>query len=162
LAKDKNGDKKSSGMTTKKMMLIGSVFLILTFVITFMSVSFMMNKNSDKAGDKVVKEAEKIIETEHLPLGEDFIVNLAEVGTKRYIKANVTVAYNIEDEKFIEELDKNIVVLRDATITYLKGRTEEQLKDLDGLKNELVKELNKQLKVDSTIVDAYFQSFLIQ
>ena len=166
MAKDKDKEeKKSSGMTTKKMVIIGGVFLLITFAITFGGVTFLVSKNNPNKGTAAAepkKEKEKVIETEHLPLGEDFIVNLSEIGSKRYVKANVTVAYDVDNKEFANNIDKNVVVLRDSTIAYLKGRTEEQLKDLEGLKTELVKELNKELKAGNVITDAYFQSFLIQ
>ncbi|MGL4655903.1 MAG: flagellar basal body-associated FliL family protein [Sarcina sp.] len=160
MAKDKKEEKSSNRMTTKKMIIIGGVFLVLTFVCTFVGVSFMMKNNSAQAVAK--EEKQKVIETAHLPLGEDFIVNLSEIGTKRYIKANVTLAYNLEDKDFKKNLEKNVVILRDSTISYLKARKEEDLKDLDALKNNLVKKLNEELKTENTITDAYFQSFLVQ
>ncbi|MGL4761257.1 MAG: flagellar basal body-associated FliL family protein [Sarcina sp.] len=162
MPKDKE-EKKSNGITTKKMIIIGVGFLIITFICTFAGMTFLMKKNNPNIADKKVeKKKEKVTQIEHLPLGEDFVVNLSEVGIKRYVKANVTVAYDVENKEFIKNIDKNVVILRDSTITYLKGRTEEQLKDLEGLKIELVKELNEELKAGNVITDAYFQSFLIQ
>ncbi|MGL4452557.1 MAG: flagellar basal body-associated FliL family protein [Sarcina sp.] len=164
MAKDKEkiDGKGSKGITTKKMVVIGGVFLIVTFVCTFTGVSLMMKKNNGQTTQKKVEEKQKPIETEHLPLGDDFVVNLSEVGAKRYVKANVTLAYNLEDKEFGKNIEKNVVILRDTTISYLKARSEEQLKDLEELKSGLVKELNKELKKENTITDAYFQSFLIQ
>lgn len=160
--KDKADEKSSSGIITKKMIIMGGVFLTVIFICTFVGVSFLLNKNNSEQANGKKVEKQKEIKTEQVSLGDDFVVNLSEIGNKRYIKANVTLAYNLENKEFGENLEKNIVVLRDSTISYLKGRTEDQLKDLDTLKDELVKELNKKLKVENTITDAYFQSFLIQ
>ncbi|WP_297437963.1 flagellar basal body-associated protein FliL [uncultured Clostridium sp.] len=154
--KNKEDGKKSSKV---KYIIIGILFFILVFGGAF-AYFYISNNKGKEAGDKPSKEVE--LETEHLSLGGDFVVNLSNDGKKKYIKTNIVVSYDITKDEFVDNLDKSVVVLRDSTIMYLKGRSDEELENVEGLKEGLANELNKAINQDKAIVDIYFQTFLVQ
>lgn len=160
--KDENKEKKS--ITTGKIILIGGIFLLITFAGTFTGFYFLTQRNAgtEASTSEIEKPKEKAVETKIFDLGDDFVVNLSTEGKSKYVKARIVLSYDVKNKAFSSNLEKNTAILRDATITYLKGRTEEQLSNLDTLKSELVLDLNKKLDQDNPIKEVYFQSLLIQ
>lgn len=149
-------NKESKGTSKLLIVFVGILFLIIVFMGAFFA---FYTVNSKKQG---IETKEEVIKTTNISLGDDFVVNLAEVGKNRYIKTNITVAYNNKDKNLAESVANNIPVLRDATIIYLKSLNEEELNDVNEIKKGIIKALNDSVKSESFIVDVYFQSFLIQ
>lgn len=146
--------KKSKGL----IIILCILFLILVFIGVF---STFYIKNKKKLSDTNIESIEKV-KTENISLGDDFVVNLSQMGKARYIKANITVSYNIKDKELSENVEKKIPVFRDATIMYLKGLNEEEISNMESLKAGLIQCLNDSIEEKDFIADIYFQSFLIQ
>ncbi|MGL5633655.1 MAG: flagellar basal body-associated FliL family protein [Sarcina sp.] len=158
--KDENKEKKS--ITTGKIILIGGIFLLITFAGTFTGFYFLTQQNKGAQAAEEEKPKAKAEEIKIFDLGDDFVVNLSTEGKSKYVKARIVLSYDAKNKAFTSDMEKNTAILRDATITYLKGRTEEQLANLDTLKSELVVDLNKKLNQEDPIKEVYFQSLLIQ
>ncbi|MGL4739303.1 MAG: flagellar basal body-associated FliL family protein [Sarcina sp.] len=162
MGNSKDGNKEKKSVTTGKIILIGGIFLLIAFAGTFTGFYFLTQRTNGANALETEKPKEKSVETKIFDLGEDFVVNLSTEGKLKYVKARIVLSYDAKNKKFSSNLDKNTAILRDATITYLKGRTEEQLANLDTLKAELVAQLNETLEQEDPIKDVYFQSLLIQ
>lgn len=154
---NKNKEEKKSKF---KPVIIAIFFLVTVFAVGIGVYFYTSNTKLSDKGNKVEKAKE--IKCENLPLGEDFLINLSEEGKGRFLKTNITVSYNTSDKDFDKNKDKNVVVLRDATINHLTGKKDSDVKDLEALKKELKDVLNKSLGLENTIQEVYFQSWIIQ
>lgn len=106
-------------------------------------------------------KAEKKIEEQEYSLKE-FIVNLNEEKTKRYIKATVVLGY--EDTKALSKLDGNNAQLRDRVISIFRSKSGEYIEDVnntDALKQEIIKGVNELLE-EEIVKNIYFVDILIQ
>lgn len=155
-------DKEVSGLSTMKLVIIIVVSMSFVFGVAFTGFYFVNKSRAEGKLDMTNTSEKKEIKTEHLDLGEDFVINLKDTGSSRYIKTKIILNYNSENKEFAGNLEKNIAVLRDSTINYFKGKTVEEISDLNVVKKELIANLNKSLNVEGVITDAYFQSLLIQ
>lgn len=154
---NKNKEEKKSKF---KPVIIAIFFLVTVFAVGIGVYFYTSNTKLSDKGNKVEKAKE--IKCENLPLGDDFLINLSEEGKGRFLKTNITVSYNTSDKDFDKNKDKNVVVLRDATINHLTGKKDSDVKDLEALKKELKDVLNKSLGLENTIQEVYFQSWIIQ
>lgn len=154
---NKNKEEKKSKF---KPVIIAIIFLLTVFAVGIGVYFYTSNTKLSDKGNKVEKAKE--IKCENLPLGDDFLINLSEEGKGRFLKTNITVSYNTSDKDFDKNKDKNVVVLRDATINHLTGKKDSDVKDLEALKKELKDVLNKSLGLENTIQEVYFQSWIIQ
>lgn len=90
-----------------------------------------------------------------------FIVNPAGSGGRRYLM--VDLALEAADEATIEEVTSREVVLRDAVVAILAGRTVEQLAsiaDRPALKDSLKSRVNEILEGD--VDRLYFTQYVLQ
>lgn len=157
---DKNKQEKKEKKSNLKKVIIAILFLLIVFGVGFGVYVYTSKGKSLAKGNKT--EQVKEIENENLPLGDDFLINLSDEGKGRFLKTNIIVSYNTADKEFEKNKDKNVPVLRDATINYLKGKKSSEIEDLEVLKKELKDILNKSLNLENTIQEVYFQSLIIQ
>jgi flagellar FliL protein len=101
------------------------------------------------------------------PIMEPFVVNLADSGSRRYLR----VSLNLELKKHEESgplLAARMPQVRDAVLMLLSGKTTDQLLSAEGkamLREELIDRLNTVLKrknLKKTVKNLYFTEFLIQ
>lgn len=62
--------------------------------------------------NKTVSAQEVVVENAYVDL-EEFTVNLADEGGKRYFKGELSVGYDKSNKKMAEEITANTVVIRD-------------------------------------------------
>lgn len=162
MGKNKKSSEEKKSIEISKTLLISIVVLIVIFIGSFMFFTFMFNSNKANNNKATAQEITEKKELVNLSLGEEFVVNLADQGGKRYIKTNIVVAYNKKNKDFAKVADEKIIILRDATINYLKLKTADETKDTENIKKGLTEALNKALESKDAIEDVYFQSLIVQ
>lgn len=164
MGKKKKDDSESKSIKISKSALVGIILLVVIFIGSFIFFTFVFKENkNNKAIDGEVQDEEiKKKDLVNLSLGEEFVVNLAESGNKRYIKTNIVVAYDKNNKEFAKVAEESVVKLRDAVINYLKLVTVEDTKDTEKMKQGLIESLNKAIGGKKVIEDVYFQSLIVQ
>lgn len=92
---------------------------------------------------------------------DDFLVNTADIGERRYIKTKIYVGYT--ESKLTEELDAKKPILRDSVncILYSKKADEMNQAGLEKMKAEIKDKLNK-LLTKGKIENVYYYDVLLQ
>lgn len=112
--------------------------------------------------EEVAEKKEAKAKVKSLLSMETFVVNLADPGGKRYLR--VTIALEIDDQDFVEEVKKNVPKMRDKVLLILPSK---KFKDIrtssgkDSLRKEIIAQLNPLLN-KCKITNLYFQEFVIQ
>lgn len=96
---------------------------------------------------------------------DEFLVNLADEGGKRYFKVKLTLGYDTKKTKemtteFTDKTDN----LRDAIISVLRAKKSTDLvtqKNIDDLKKELIMKINPIFE-NGKVYNIYFTDILIQ
>ena len=101
------------------------------------------------------------------PVMEPFVVNLADPGSRRYLRLNMKVKLR-KPEESEPLLEQRMPQVRDAVLMHLSSKTTDQLLSTEGkvtLREELIVEMNKALKkkkLKKAVKNLYFTEFLIQ
>lgn len=101
------------------------------------------------------------------PVIEPFVVNLADSGSRRYLRLNLKL--NLRKREESEPLlEARMPQVRDAVLMLLSSKTADQLLSTEGktaLREELIAQLNdvlKKKKLQKVVKNLYFTEFLIQ
>ncbi len=153
--KDKAEVKEKSG---KGLMVVLFILgLIVLGAATFGGVYLFMKTN------KTVSAQQVVIEQTYVDLDE-FTINLADEGGKRYFKGELSLGYDKSNKKVSEEITNNTVVIRDAIIFYFKGQKAEFVNDINNkekIKEDLIESINKELQ-KGKITDIRFKNMIVQ
>lgn len=153
--KDKAEVKEKSG---KGLMVVLFILgLIVLGAATFGGVYLFMKTN------KTVSAQQVVVEQIYVDL-EEFTINLADEGGKRYFKGELSLGYDKSDKKVAEEITNNTVVIRDAIIFYFKGQKAEFVNDINNkekIKEDLIEAINKELQ-KGKITDIRFKNMIVQ
>lgn len=93
---------------------------------------------------------------------QDFTVNLADEGQRRYLKATIALGY--VDKGLAKELEQRKEQIRSLVIEVLRSRSAADLADSDGtqtLRIQLIEEINAALS-KGKIEEIYFTDLLVQ
>ncbi|OGQ94843.1 MAG: hypothetical protein A2521_11245 [Deltaproteobacteria bacterium RIFOXYD12_FULL_57_12] len=93
---------------------------------------------------------------------DEFVVNLLDVDTNRYLKAKITI--ELDKPEAAAEIQANMAQVRDAVLLLTGNKTYAELRDLQGkmqLRAELISHLNTLLK-KGQVKKVYFTNFVIQ
>ncbi|WP_406678115.1 flagellar basal body-associated FliL family protein [Moorella sp. ACPs] len=90
---------------------------------------------------------------------EPIVVNLADAGLRRYLRAKITLEYS--EDKLTPELNERLYRIRDTLISVLRSKKTEDLQNEDALKRELLTAINAQL-IGGQVQGLYFEEFIIQ
>ncbi|HHX74347.1 MAG TPA: flagellar basal body-associated FliL family protein [Firmicutes bacterium] len=93
---------------------------------------------------------------------DDYTVNLADSGQRRYLKVRLVLAY--EEKKLLAELNRRQAQIRDLIILTLRQHTAEDLAGsggLEALRGELKNKVNSVLRT-GVVREIYFIDFLVQ
>lgn len=111
-----------------------------------------------QGGGSAKKEADKKLIHEWDP----FLVNLADLGGKRYLK--LTMKLELFGGKVQEEIAERNFEMRDAVLMLLSSKEFEDISTAPGkvrLKQDIVARLNKILK-NGQVKEIYFTDFIVQ
>lgn len=129
---------------------------------------------ANKKADEEEEEEEEAAEEHGGGHGENngpridpFVVNLADPGSRRYLRMNLNIALKKpkEDEPLLQA---RMPQLRDVVLLLLSSKTSEQLRGPEGktaLRQELIDQVNQVLagkKKNKVVKNLYFTEFLIQ
>ena len=93
---------------------------------------------------------------------ETFIVNLVGGRDKNYLKAKMEL--ELDSEKTQAEIDKRLPQVRDAILTMLSSKSNDDINTTEGkfqLRAEIISTLNQYLKT-GRIKNVYFTDFIVQ
>ncbi|MGB9860088.1 MAG: flagellar basal body-associated FliL family protein [Moorellaceae bacterium] len=136
------------------------IIFLLVGVIVLMSGGFTylyLSGNRLSAGENPGREARRA-EIRKLTL-ESFVVNLADPGFRRYLRAKITLEYT--NPRLESELNEKLHRIRDAIIAVLRSKKTEELSQEDALKRELLTAVNSQLETGQ-VQALYFEEFIVQ
>lgn len=94
---------------------------------------------------------------------DSFTINLADMGSRRYLRTQVVLEY-VDSKKLVKELGYKNHRIKDVVIDVFRSKKVEDLdstKKTDALRDELLLSINK-LLVDGQIIGLYFEEFIIQ
>ena len=121
-------------------------------------------KKTDKKSDKKKTKDDKKLSERGLVKMDPFIVNLADEGGKRFLRASIQLV--VEDEKEAKEFEEKPVLTmgaRSAIVNTLTTQTAESLGTPEGkeeLRRLLKEHVSEALKVE--IVDVLLSDFVVQ
>jgi len=115
----------------------------------------------------VAKSTTSKRETDYSQIGpiypmDQFIVNLYNEGSSRYLKT--TINFELSAEELNAEMDKKKPLIRDIVIKTLSAKTYEEISTIKGkenLKDEIVSKVN-QVLTDGQVKNLFFTDFVIQ
>ncbi|MCF8009900.1 MAG: flagellar basal body-associated FliL family protein [Clostridiales bacterium] len=158
MANSENNKKYGPGFF--KLVLAGLVIFLLGAGIVFgtLTMTGAMGGGDAQGGEK--EDEQKPTST--LDMGS-IIVNLADPGGSRYLKAEIILEYP-ENKDFTSELEKKEYMLTDTVIKILRSKEVEDIRPLDKvpvLKNEIKKAVNKRI-TRGEVTRVFFTEFIIQ
>lgn len=119
----------------------------------------------EEIAEEDMEDAEDVEEMtevgEMFPL-DTFVVNLADSGGKRYLRA--TLQLELAPEQAAETFEQRLPQIRDVILTILPTKTFEDIRTVDGkaaLREEIQQRLNTLLNVEG-VANIYFTEFVIQ
>jgi len=153
-------------MSKKAIIILASVgvfFMVLVgsgFFMMWTKINSLMPP--EEVAEEVPEEEEEDITVgEMFPL-DTFVVNLADAGGKRYLRATMQLELAPEEHK--ETFEQRLPQIRDVVLTILPTKEFQDIRTVEGksaLRTEILDKLNELLNGDS-IVNIYFTEFVIQ
>lgn len=153
---------------SKKMLMILVAGLLAAVMIGGGGLFYMKSKGSasenGKAAEGAKDSGEKAAEDKNkvnFPL-ENFIVNLADPGGKRYLSTKIVLELN--DKKVVPSIENKVPEMRDRILMILPTKTFQEIQSVSGknvLKDTLITELNSLLQ-EGKITNIFFQEFVVQ
>ncbi|WP_040211245.1 flagellar basal body-associated FliL family protein [Clostridium polynesiense] len=153
---------KKEGKSSKPLLI--TVIILLFIVIAGGGIFAGMYLGTNKSA-KATTPTENSVEEATYAL-DDFLVNLNDTESKRYVKAKIYISYNKKNKALEKELllDRTKPILRDAALTILRSKKAEDfstVKGTDTIKKELKEKIDLKLS-NGKIVDVYFPELIIQ
>ena len=153
-------------MSKKAIIILSSVALV--FMVLVGSGFFMMWTKiaslmpPEEVVEEIPEEVEEVMTVgEMFPL-DTFVVNLADPGGKRYLRA--TMQLELAPDEHTETLENRLPQIRDVVLTILPTKEFKDIRTVEGksaLRTELLGRLNEVLNGES-VANIYFTEFVIQ
>ena len=86
--------KEVSSLSITKLLIIIVVSMLFVFGVVFTGFYFVNKSRAEGKLNMTNTSEKKEIKTEHLDLGEDFVINLKDKESLRYIKTKIILNYN--------------------------------------------------------------------
>ena len=147
-------EKKGNGL---KILIIVLLVLLLVGGTAF-GVYYVMSKNNHTSNKA---EAANVIEEQTYPL-DDFLVNLADEDTRKFLKVKIFIGYE-KNKKLAGELELKKPIIRDAINSVLRSKLAKDFssKGTEDIKKELLNRINPLLK-EGKPINIYFYEIIIQ
>lgn len=147
----------------------GSLFkIILIIILIFILVAgsafagfFIASKNAPT--QKVIVEQSADPKNEAFFELDEFLVNLADEGTPRYLKMKITLGYDGENTRLQKELEQKKPKMRDIISNSLRTKktTDVDSSNEKPIKDELLQKINNTL-TEGRVINIYFPDSIIQ
>lgn len=150
---------KSSGNFIK--ILIFVVLMLILIGGAAFGGFYFASKSSPKAATTEVKTVEHVEEAFY-DAGE-FLVNLSDTDSKRYLKIKLVVAYAKTNKKMPKELEEKAAIVKDSVISVMRTKKAADMtsKGAEDLKEEIVTKINSVLD-NGKLTHVYYNDFLVQ
>lgn len=134
------------------------IIIVLVLVIIALGAYFMFMKKSEQNKPYV---PQPIVEASWTT--DEFLVNLADTDSERYLKATIVLTYDSADKTAADDLTKKKDAVRDSIISVLRAQksTDISSKGTDELKTLIIKKVDSVLG-GNKIINVYYDEFLIQ
>jgi flagellar protein FliL len=150
---------KSKG--TKNTLLIVVIVLLVLVIVGggafagYYLASGNGNKSIEQAAAKPVVEATIVT--------EEFLLNLADTDSRRFIKTKIVLAYDQKNKKLAKELESKKAQLNDPIIRVLRSKKAAEItqKGAEDLKAEMLNSINSIL-TSGKLTNIYYNSILVQ
>lgn len=136
--------------------------LFLFLITLFLSLSFI----PAHAADDEDEEEEKALEIMYVDVSPAFVVNLGNTAPSHYLKAEIQLVVNGEDEA--DRIRYHIAPIRHELVMLLSSKTKEELQSAEAREalqtqalanmNEHIDKLEKKLQVEEVL----FTTFIVQ
>lgn len=149
-------DKKEKKKGLNPLML---VIIVLVLVIVGLAAYFLVLKKPPATGPYVPVQ---IVEASWS--AGDFVVNLADSDTDKYLKTTIMLTYDSTDKTLATDLDAKKDQIRDNIIVVVRSKNSGDLRTsagIDELKKDIVKKVNTVLG-GAKIINVYTPDFLIE
>jgi flagellar basal body-associated protein FliL len=142
-----------------KIVIIVFLALILVGGAAFGGYYFASKDNPASAGKAAKTES---IEEATVEAGE-FLINLADEDSKRYLKTKIVLTYDSKNKKLAKEVAAKNHVIRDSIINVIRGKkaADISLKGTEDLKKEILNRVNPAFETGK-LVNVYFYDILVQ
>ena len=197
---DKNPNKKPSlELTPNMIMILNNVILIVVVIVSMLIMYFMIDSSMNKKIAKLLPENEQSEEEGEdvrqegilLDLGE-FILNLADTTSRRYLKVGIAMELSKTEAEMLEaeapaasgghgghgasapvdpnaaiisEMERYKPAIRDAVISVLSNKTSDELSTPTGkeiAKEEILQMVNNIFEGQREVMRVSFGQFIIQ
>ena len=132
----------------------GGFFMMWTKIVSLMP--------PEEVVEEIPEEVDEVTAVgEMFPL-DTFVVNLADPGGKRYLRA--TMQLELTPEEKMETIEQRLPLIRDVVLMILPTKEFEDIRTVEGksaLRIEILDKLNEVLNADS-VANIYFTEFVIQ
>jgi len=135
----------------------GGLFVVYTLLSD--KINIVLEEVLSNQDEPVIKEVEPIGTPVKL---DDFIVNLADKESKRYVRIGITL--EVKSSGAADEVQKRLPQVRDAVIVSLSNKLSEDIEGAEGkelLRKTLLTKINDILAI-SKVYNLYFTDFVIQ
>ena len=148
----------------KKKPILVTVIILLVITLTGAGV-FAGVYISSKRVLPVQAQVNNAVDLATLPLDE-FLVNLADEGSKRYLKVVIYISYDGKNKALTEELalDRIKPILKDSALTVIRSKKSSDFATIEGtetVKKELVDKFNSRIQ-NGKIIEVLFPELIIQ
>ena len=193
--KNPNNQKKGVELSPSMMMLLSNIVIVAVVVVAMIIMYVSLDNSFSKKIEKLMPESESTEEETDeakqegvlLDLG-DFILNLADVGARRYLKVGVAIELSKTEAEIaltsapakasghgeaaadpaaiiISEMERYKPAIRDAVISVLSNKTSDELSSPTGkeiAKEEILEMVNGIFEGQREVMRVSFGQFIIQ
>ncbi len=156
-------DKKAKKEKKRKPLLLIILILVLVLIVGGVAaIFFLRNSLPFFGGGEATEEVQEEERPRLLYSMREFQVNLADQGTRRFLRTTMDLAYN--EKKLTKEIEARESELRSHIISILRSKFVIDLDEPGGMKNlekELIERLNSVLE-NGTIEAIYYKEFIFQ
>lgn len=141
--------------------MLGAGFFVLWTKMSATVAQVQSGAGDEAAEDGALEEGAEI-EIGTMYRLDTMIVNLADLGGKRYLRITMELELNVPE--LVEEIDRRLPQLRDSILMILPTKTYDEIGTTPGkiaLRDEILARLNSFLKTGQ-ITTLYFSEFVVQ
>ncbi|MFD3157473.1 flagellar basal body-associated protein FliL [Haloimpatiens sp. FM7330] len=159
-----SGDKTKKKSGILKIVILVVVVALIAGGCVFAGFWFASRNNSSSSAINTKGSVREVVQDKNSYQLGDFLVNLCDDDSRRYLKVDIYLGYPKSNKKLGEELETKKPIISDIVNLHLRSKKSSEVnntKNIQALKKQLIDKINTQL-VDGQITDVYFNKILIQ
>lgn len=154
-----NTGKNKSNKTL--MFVIIAFILVIVLIVGVVFGFFFINSTIKNKGMEL--NSQEIIEEGVLQI-EEFVTNIKDENSKRYVKCAMSITYDSKNKDILEDINNNLHKIRDTVITIFKSKGINDIDNEEGMnivKEEIKVKIKEILEPGNEIIGVYFTNLLI-